>query len=287
MAALADRVGVSRQTVYNEVGSKQGLAEAMILRELARFLGVVSVAFDEHPDDLVDAIRAASYGVLELAQDNKLLHAVVSATHGADTELLPLLTTHSESLLAAAKQVVDRARRRRTTSAWTPAPRRRHRHGGAGGAQPRHAADRRRPPTTADDIAWLAGRVLRADFSALRRSRALQSRTSGIPVTGDPGYAAAAPCASSTASRNAGDVRRDPEAALVRPEQLALDAGDLAGEVVDVLVDAEGRQHVAEVGLLARRCWRRPGRRRSCRIRRTIHLCQAASCDHRPRAESW
>jgi Bacterial Tetracyclin repressor, C-terminal domain len=44
--------------------------------------------------------------VLVLAQDNPLLHAVVSATHGADTELLPLLTTHAESLLAAAKLVV-------------------------------------------------------------------------------------------------------------------------------------------------------------------------------------
>jgi hypothetical protein len=54
----------------------------------------------------VAAIRAASRAVLELAQDNRLLHAVVSATHGADTELLPLLTTHAESLLAAAKIVV-------------------------------------------------------------------------------------------------------------------------------------------------------------------------------------
>jgi AcrR family transcriptional regulator len=106
MAALAERVGVSRQTVYNEVGSKDGLAEALILRELARFLAVVSTAFDEHPEDLVGAIRAATYGVLELAQDNLLLHAVVSATHGADTELLPLLTTHSHSLLAVAKRVV-------------------------------------------------------------------------------------------------------------------------------------------------------------------------------------
>jgi AcrR family transcriptional regulator len=106
MAALADRVGVSRQTVYNEVGTKPGLAEAMILHELDRFLGVVTLAFDDHPADLVGAIRAASTGVLELAQDNHLLHAVVSATHGADTELLPLLTTHAESLLAAAKLVV-------------------------------------------------------------------------------------------------------------------------------------------------------------------------------------
>ena len=106
MAKLADRVGVSRQTVYNEIGTKPALAEAMILTELDRFLQVVSAAFDRHPDDLVGAIRAASRGVLELAQNNRLLHAVVSATHGADTELLPLLTTHAESLLAAAKLVV-------------------------------------------------------------------------------------------------------------------------------------------------------------------------------------
>lgn len=106
MARLADEVGVSRQTVYNELGSKPRLAEAMILRELDRFLGVVSVAFDEHPTDLVAAIRAASEQVLVNAQDNRLLHAVVSATHGADTELLPLLTTHAESLLTVAKTVV-------------------------------------------------------------------------------------------------------------------------------------------------------------------------------------
>ena len=106
MAKLAERVGVSRQTVYNEVGGKPALAEAMILAELDRFLGVVTDAFDRHPSDLVEAISEAATGVLELARGNALLHAVVSATHGADTELLPLLTTHAESLLAAAKVVV-------------------------------------------------------------------------------------------------------------------------------------------------------------------------------------
>ncbi len=110
MSRLAERVGVSRQTVYNEIGTKPALAEAMILSELERFLAAVESAFDRHPDDLPEAIRAAAGGVLELAQDNRLLHAVVSATHGADTELLPLLTTHAESLLAAAKLVVVRAR---------------------------------------------------------------------------------------------------------------------------------------------------------------------------------
>lgn len=106
MARLADAVGVSRQTVYNEVGSKPRLAEAMILHELDRFLGLVTLAFDAHPTDLVAAIRDASRAVLVASQDNPLLHAIVSATHGADTELLPLLTTHAGALLSTAKAVV-------------------------------------------------------------------------------------------------------------------------------------------------------------------------------------
>ncbi len=106
MARLAAEVGVSRQTVYNEVGGKPDLAEAMVLNELARFLAEVDRAFDAHPDDILDALRVACRGILELAQDNELLHAVVSATHGAETELLPLLTTHAESLLATASAVL-------------------------------------------------------------------------------------------------------------------------------------------------------------------------------------
>ncbi|MBF4163678.1 TetR/AcrR family transcriptional regulator [Nocardioides acrostichi] len=159
MARLADRVGVSRQTVYNEVGGKPGLAEAMILTELDRFLGVVMAAFDEHPDDLVVAIRDAATRVLRLAQGNTLLRAVVSATHGADTELLPLLTVHSESLLAVAQQVLgDRIRAypirlpdERIDAAIDAVVRVVLSHV----MQP--SAD---PAVTGESIAWIAGRVL-------------------------------------------------------------------------------------------------------------------------------
>ena len=106
MARLAEAVGVSRQTVYNEIGTKKALAEAMIMAELERFLGMVTSAFDDHPDDLSGALESAIRAVLELAQDNQLLHAVVSATHGADTDILPLLTTHSSPLLELAKVAV-------------------------------------------------------------------------------------------------------------------------------------------------------------------------------------
>ncbi len=159
MARLAESVGVSRQTVYNEVGSKPALAEAMVLEELARFLGIVERAFDDEPDDLTRAIDKSVRDVLTYARANTLLHAVVSATHGADTELLPLLTTNAGSLLGVAKDVV-RAR----VAPYGP------------GIDPDHldpAIDMvvrvvlshvmqpsSSPEETGADIAWLAGRVL-------------------------------------------------------------------------------------------------------------------------------
>ena len=106
MGKLADLVGVSRQTVYNELGGKPQLAEAMVMRELDLFLDHVDSAFVEHPDDLVAAIEAAAFRVLDLARTDPLLHAILSSSQGADSELLPLLTTNSEGLLEAAGQVI-------------------------------------------------------------------------------------------------------------------------------------------------------------------------------------
>ena len=106
MGKLADLVGVSRQTVYNELGGKPQLAEAMVMRELQLFLGLVDSAFVDHPRDLVRAIETAAFRVLEEARGDPLLHAILSSSQGADSELLPLLTTNSEALLEAAGQMV-------------------------------------------------------------------------------------------------------------------------------------------------------------------------------------
>ena len=159
MARLAEQVGVSRQTVYNEIGGKPALAEAMILRELERFLTVVAASFDDHPDDLVGAVRASARAVLETSADNLLLRAVVSATHGADTELLPLLTTHAHSLLETAKAVVVE----RLAAYPTDLPP--ERLDGVVDVVVRVVLSHVMQPTgdpakTADDIAWIAGRVL-------------------------------------------------------------------------------------------------------------------------------
>jgi AcrR family transcriptional regulator len=162
MAGLAEHVGVSRQTVYNEIGSKAALAEAMVAHELERFLSVVGSAFDRHPGDLVEAIYEAVRAVLELADDNILLRAIASATHGTGTEFLPLLTTQAGTLLTQAKAML--AERVRT---YRPA---------LTGEQVAVVIDlvvrtvlshvmqpSDTPARTADALAWVAARVLGVD----------------------------------------------------------------------------------------------------------------------------
>jgi AcrR family transcriptional regulator len=161
MGKLADRAGVSRQTVYNEVGSKPQLAEEMVLAELAKFLAIVDRAFDGQPDNLVEAIRSAARGVLELARTNALLQAVVSASYGVETELLPLLTTRNDALVLTANQAV-RAR----VTAYPIAIDDRHLDAAIDMvvrlvlSHLVHPTDQ--PAATADDIAWIVSRILRA-----------------------------------------------------------------------------------------------------------------------------
>ena len=174
MARLADLTGVSRQTVYNEIGTRPELAEAMVQSELARFLAAMTAAFESHPDDVVAALQAAVEAVLDLAHDNPLIQAVASATHGADTALLPLLTTRSADLLTTAGLAADgllRPRRPRL-----PARQRADVVDVVVRTVLSHVMHPTRTPAeTAASIAWIAGAALgpeRPGRSGTRRSRA-------------------------------------------------------------------------------------------------------------------
>ncbi len=112
MGKVASLAGVSRQTVYNEYGAKSALGQAMVLRELERFLAVVAHELDTH-DDLVDAIRGAAEQTLLSAQGNPLLNRMIASAHsvsaggpGAENDLLPFLTTDAAPLIDAAKGVI-------------------------------------------------------------------------------------------------------------------------------------------------------------------------------------
>jgi AcrR family transcriptional regulator len=90
MAKIADRAGVSRQTVYNEFGTKQQMAEQLIMREVEIFLAIVREQF-EAEDEFVPAVRAAVEGALLTAERNALLRSVLQSGADGDAELLPFI----------------------------------------------------------------------------------------------------------------------------------------------------------------------------------------------------
>jgi AcrR family transcriptional regulator len=101
MAKIAEVVGVSRQTVYNELGSKPQIAQALVDRELARFLDIVRERMTAQ-SDLGAALRAACQGALETSAVNPLVRAIFESAHTGGSDLLPLLTTDSAELIANA-----------------------------------------------------------------------------------------------------------------------------------------------------------------------------------------
>jgi AcrR family transcriptional regulator len=96
MADVAKAAGVSRQTLYNEFGSREEFAQAFVLRDGDRFLAAVEEAIDEH-DDPAAALAAAFEVFLTAASDDPLVRAVISGD-GTD-DLLRLVTTQGMPLI--------------------------------------------------------------------------------------------------------------------------------------------------------------------------------------------
>lgn len=93
MAEVASAAGVSRQTLYNEFGSRDEFAQAFVIREGERFLGAVETAVRERFDDPDAAVAAALEVFLLAAAEDPLMRLVLSddGTGG----MLPLVTTQS------------------------------------------------------------------------------------------------------------------------------------------------------------------------------------------------
>src|ERR1700721_1905000 len=83
MSAVADRVGISRQSVYKEIGSKAALSEVVISRETDRVLAGVIGRLREHGEDAVAGIPAAVDYVLAAGADNPLIKALPGGAPGA------------------------------------------------------------------------------------------------------------------------------------------------------------------------------------------------------------
>jgi AcrR family transcriptional regulator len=99
MADVAKLAGVSRQTLYNEFGSRGDLAQAFVLREVDRFIDAVEEAVAANRDDPVAALAAAFEVFLAVAADDPLVRTLLG---DGSAELLPLVTTQGEPVLQLA-----------------------------------------------------------------------------------------------------------------------------------------------------------------------------------------
>ncbi|SCL20377.1 DNA-binding transcriptional regulator, AcrR family [Micromonospora inyonensis] len=99
MGGVAGAAGVSRQTVYNEFGSKAGLAEALARREVDRFVADVRAVLRRHGDDVRAGAYAAIAHTLTEAAGNPLIKAILTSARGGSDALLPYLTTRAELVL--------------------------------------------------------------------------------------------------------------------------------------------------------------------------------------------
>ena len=92
MADVAAAAGVSRQTLYNEFGSRPALVEAYVAREIDTLVERATEVVRLHADDAHRALREAFRLFLELASDEPIVQVIVSnAEAGELHQMLPAL----------------------------------------------------------------------------------------------------------------------------------------------------------------------------------------------------
>ncbi|WP_186763121.1 TetR/AcrR family transcriptional regulator [Lentzea tibetensis] len=103
MIEVASRAGVSRQTVYNEFGNKEGLVQAVAAHRTTEYLKGVATRLEEDGEPW-EAMRSAFKFTFEQTAKDRLVSAVLT---GADAEdLLPFLTTRGMPVLEPATAVI-------------------------------------------------------------------------------------------------------------------------------------------------------------------------------------
>jgi AcrR family transcriptional regulator len=96
MSDVAAAAGVSRQTLYNEFGSRAALVEAYIAREIDVLVGQATDAVRANADDAHRALRLAFAMFLKLASDEPVVQIIVS--NAEEGELHRLLTGLGQTL---------------------------------------------------------------------------------------------------------------------------------------------------------------------------------------------
>ncbi|MGG7102979.1 TetR family transcriptional regulator [Rhodococcus sp. 24CO] len=97
LTVLAKHAGVSRQTLYNEFGSRQGLAQAYALRLADGFVDAVDDAVAANEGRSVDALISGFGAFFASSATDPLVHSLL--TGEAKPDLLRLITTDSAVII--------------------------------------------------------------------------------------------------------------------------------------------------------------------------------------------
>lgn len=102
LADVANRVGISRQTIYNEFSSRTGLAQAYAIRIADVFVDHVEAAIEEHQGDVAAALKFAVTAFFLDAAGDPLIRSLYLSDR--NTDLLKLITVGSQEILVRASQ---------------------------------------------------------------------------------------------------------------------------------------------------------------------------------------
>ncbi|GGW86767.1 TetR family transcriptional regulator [Streptomyces malachitofuscus] len=103
MVDVAAAAGVSRQTLYNEFGSKDGLARALVRREADGYLAGVDRALTGHTDPR-DRLTATAEWTTSSARDNALVRAMLTGCWGERLPMPTLAAVPSGSVVPAQRR---------------------------------------------------------------------------------------------------------------------------------------------------------------------------------------
>ena len=98
LADVAKAAGISRQTIYNEFGSRQGLAQGYALRLADRLAGAVSDAIDNNVGDMFAAFLEGFRAFFAESAADPLVISLL--TGAAKPDLLQIITTDSAPIIS-------------------------------------------------------------------------------------------------------------------------------------------------------------------------------------------
>jgi AcrR family transcriptional regulator len=100
LSDVARAAGISRQTIYNEFGSRQGLAQGYALRLADRLVDAIHAALDANVGNFYEAFLAGFRSFFAQSASDPLVISLLSGV--AKPDLLQLITTDSAPIITRA-----------------------------------------------------------------------------------------------------------------------------------------------------------------------------------------